>query len=503
MRRVRAGADPDAATRLVTLPADWEDDAAAALAQLAPGRAGVSLAQAATGWIAALSRDEPGNDDLADSLASLLLHRAAAPNQAVWQQSRTDAASFSLNLAAFVESAAGFEVEGFVAAIGSLAEALRRLAGSSGRSGRILLGNLDACLAKLGLEYDSDAARDAAACLMAIATASAHPDRLPRQGAGTLPASCVIPGLASAARAAWARTSAQASRHGSGLFPDAGGVETGLSSPCPADALLGFEACGIAPIFSPLRPDGRLAASTLARLAARGMGPEAAFAASLAGETVLRTADFASVRAMQRAIGPFIDQGLGIDQTSGVDQKPAAPPQNAVAATLLPTPARRELPSRHGGFTQKATVGNHRLYLRTGEYADGSLGEISISPVRDGPAQRGLMDAFSHAVSIGLQHGVPLEAFVEAFAYTRFGPNGAVEGDASISTATSSLDYAFRTLAQAYLGQALPDASPQPHEPAEVLLPLDLPSADDIAGRPGAKPARPGIRQRHGLRLVG
>ena len=517
MRKVRAGADPDAATRLVTLPVDWEDSAAAALAQLAPGRADVSLAQAATRWIVALddgartedrqAADAPGGSrtagpDLAGRLATMLLHRIAAPNQAVWQGSRTASPAFVLNLAAFARPGSGFDLNGFAAAIGAVSDALRLLLRAGGRSGRILLGNLDACLAALGLDYDSDPARDVAACLVALATTSAHPERVPAHGAGQPPPSrCVIPMLARRANAAWQQAAAQASDRSPELFREAGPIETGLSAPGPADALLGFEACGIAPIFSPLRADGRLAASTLARLAARRMSPEAALAASLAGEVVLRTADFASVQAMHRAVSPFIDRML-----APMPAHQPVPVSTDDRVAVVP-PTRRELPSRHGGFTQKASVGGHRLYLRTGEYADGSLGELAISPVRDGPAQRGLMEAFAQAVSLGLQHGVPLEAYVEAFAYTRFGPNGAVEGDASISSATSLLDYAFRTLAHAYLGRALPDAPRQTEAnrmpldaAADALLPLDLPRAADAEARPGIKP---GVRQRHGLRLVG
>ncbi len=157
---------------------------------------------------------------------------------------------------------------------------------------------------------------------------------------------------------------------------------------------------------------------------------------------------------------------------------------------------RRELPARHGGFTQKASVGGHRLFLRTGEYEDGSLGEVAIIPVRDGAAQRGLMEAFGQAVSLGLQHGVPLDAYVEAFAYSRIGPHGTVEGDSSVGTASSLLDYAFRTLAHAYGGRILPDAPEQDAAPeaapVEALLPLDLPRASNG-----------GVRQHHGLRLVG
>ncbi len=203
MRRVRAGADPDAATRLVTLPADWDDGAAAALAQLAPGRAEVSLAHAATRWIHALADDTaadmaagttPAGIDLAGRLATMLLYRIAAPNQAVWQGSRATAPAFVLNLAAFVRPGSGLDVNGFAAAVGAVSEALLVLVRTGGRSGRVLLGNLDACLAALGLDYDSEQARDVAACLLALATASAHPDRVPPQGVCQQPpARCVVP----------------------------------------------------------------------------------------------------------------------------------------------------------------------------------------------------------------------------------------------------------------------------------------------------------------------
>ena len=120
---------------------------------------------------------------------------------------------------------------------------------------------------------------------------------------------------------------------------------------------------------------------------------------------------------------------------------------------------RRELPARRAGYTQKAAVGGHRLYLRTGEYDDGTLGEVFIALHKEGAAFRGLMDNFAVAVSLGLQHGVPLEAFVEAFTFTRFGPAGAVEGDPAVAHATSLLDYTFRHLAANYLGRRdIPEA---------------------------------------------
>ena len=112
---------------------------------------------------------------------------------------------------------------------------------------------------------------------------------------------------------------------------------------------------------------------------------------------------------------------------------------------------RRKLPSRRKGYTQKAVVGGHKLYLRTGEYEDGTLGEIFIDMHKEGAAFRSLMNSFAIAISIGLQYGVPLEEFVEAFSYTRFDPAGVVQGNDTIKMATSVLDYIFRELAISYL----------------------------------------------------
>ena len=112
---------------------------------------------------------------------------------------------------------------------------------------------------------------------------------------------------------------------------------------------------------------------------------------------------------------------------------------------------RRKLPSRRKGYTQKAVVGGHKLYLRTGEYEDGTLGEIFVDMHKEGAAFRSLMNSFAIAISIGLQYGVPLEEFVEAFSYTRFDPSGVVQGNDTIKMATSVLDYIFRELAISYL----------------------------------------------------
>jgi ribonucleoside-diphosphate reductase alpha chain len=114
---------------------------------------------------------------------------------------------------------------------------------------------------------------------------------------------------------------------------------------------------------------------------------------------------------------------------------------------------RRSLPNRRLGYTQKASVGGHKVYLRTGQYDDGSLGEIFIDMHKEGAAYRSLMNCFSIAVSLGMQYGVPLEEYVDAFTFTKFEPNGMVVGHDNLKMATSVIDYVFRDLACKYLGR--------------------------------------------------
>ncbi len=114
---------------------------------------------------------------------------------------------------------------------------------------------------------------------------------------------------------------------------------------------------------------------------------------------------------------------------------------------------RARLPQRRKGYTQKAIVGGHKVYLRTGEYENGHIGEIFIDMHKEGAAFRSLMNNFAIAISIGLQYGVPLEEYVEAFTFTRFEPSGMVEGNDAIKMATSVLDYIFRELAVSYLSR--------------------------------------------------
>jgi ribonucleoside-diphosphate reductase alpha chain len=147
---------------------------------------------------------------------------------------------------------------------------------------------------------------------------------------------------------------------------------------------------------------------------------------------------------------------------------------------------RKRLPARRKGYTQKAIVGGHKVYLRTGEYEDGSVGEIFIDMHKEGAAFRSLMNNFAIAISIGLQYGVPLEEFVEAYTFTRFEPSGIVEGNDAIKMATSVLDYIFRELAISYQGRT--DLA---HAQPADLLPDSVGNGNDEGNLPAAE--KPGV----------
>jgi ribonucleoside-diphosphate reductase alpha chain len=140
---------------------------------------------------------------------------------------------------------------------------------------------------------------------------------------------------------------------------------------------------------------------------------------------------------------------------------PAQAPAVVSAASATPTlagdafvrPVRRRLPTRRGGFVQEVSVGGHKLFLRTGEFPDGNLGEIFIDMYKEGASYRGLLNCFAVLTSKALQYGIPLEELVDTFTFTRFEPAGPVEGHDNIKNCTSILDLIFRTLGLSYLGQ--------------------------------------------------
>jgi ribonucleoside-diphosphate reductase alpha chain len=178
-------------------------------------------------------------------------------------------------------------------------------------------------------------------------------------------------------------------------------------------------------------------------------------------------------------------------------------------ATVVSTLQRRKLPPKRRGFVQEARVGGHKVYLKTGEYGDGQLGEIFIDMYKEGAGYRALLNCFAIAVSKGLQYGVPLEEFVDTFTYTRFEPSGAVTGHENIKHATSIIDYVFRELGYEYLHRTdLVQIKPIEHnlggngtahqEPEDKQLRLGEPQPKALppeqqeeakASSPGARPA--------------
>lgn len=489
MRRTLAGADPDAPQRLVSLPASWDEAAASALVALAGGAGPVRLAMAAEGFIRPLAERAKavGLDvPLAQRLHALLLTRRGAPEAGIWQGRIGELSGFVLNLAAFHDPGFGFAIGDFAEAVETAVYALG-LARPEAPRIAVRIADFAGLLGALGLDYESAAARNLGGAVAALLrgradAASARLARL-REGVGFPPRQdfpppphAPVPGLAEAA--------AEALLDAAGAPALAHSATTALAPAGPAEGLLGVETAGVAPTFGPVRPEGGLTRTARAWLAARGISAEAALARTLAGESLFPMVPTAVISAMQEQFAAYLHE---------------VPPLLA-AGSATPAPSAKEpLPARARGYTQKASVAGHRLYLRTGEYADGRLGEIAIALNKEGPAVRGVMDAFATAVSLGLQHGVPLEEFVEAFLCTRFGPAGPVDGDPAVPYATSLIDYMFRNLATSYLGRrdlpaaeqedlgevgsALPQRAP--------LLPLDLP----------AQAASPGARRR-ALRLV-
>src|SRR5919112_600923 len=164
------------------------------------------------------------------------------------------------------------------------------------------------------------------------------------------------------------------------------------------------------------------------------------------------------------------DEEEAEDAADALAALPAAAKAAQVSERIVATREREKMPDRRKGYTQKAVVGGHKVYLRTGEYDDGRLGEIFIDMHKEGAAFRAMMNNFAIAISLGLQYGVPLEEYVEAFTFTRFEPAGMVAGNEAIKNATSILDYIFRELAVSYLARHdLAHVQPDGVETASLL----------------------------------
>jgi ribonucleoside-diphosphate reductase alpha chain len=188
---------------------------------------------------------------------------------------------------------------------------------------------------------------------------------------------------------------------------------------------------------------------------------------------------------------------------------PAASTAITVAAEARPVPrspteARRQgrqdtrirLPKNRRGYTQEARVGGHKIYLRTGEYPDGTLGEIFIDLHKEGAAFRSIMNCFAMAVSVGLQYGVPLEAFVDQYTFTRFEPQGVVEGHENVKIATSIVDYLFRVLGISYLHR-YDLAHVPPADASPTQDPVESKAQEAIAAAALPAPASPWVEPEH------
>ena len=154
--------------------------------------------------------------------------------------------------------------------------------------------------------------------------------------------------------------------------------------------------------------------------------------------------------------GCKLSQPLSTKSEKKEDQKVEEKVEHAVAAAAAQmtfAPVRHRLPAKRKGLTIESAVAGHKVYIRTGEYSDGSIGEVFIDMHKEGAAYRSMMNCFAIAISLGLQYGVPLKEFVDKFTFTRFEPSGPVTGHPNVKMATSIVDYIFRVLGMEYLGR--------------------------------------------------
>ncbi len=195
---------------------------------------------------------------------------------------------------------------------------------------------------------------------------------------------------------------------------------------------------------------------------------------------------------IQKRIDDAVAAAVGVAVAEAEEDKAKEIAAAVEAALGHPAPYRRRLPARRKGFTQESRVAGHKVFLRTGEYEDGKLGEIFIDMHKEGAAFRSMINCFAIAVSKGLQYGVPLDEFVETFTFTRFEPQGMVSGHPNIKMATSIIDYIFRVLGLEYLGRTdlaqvppdLDDADDEEYGTPEYNEPFQAVTAESAAEAP-------------------
>jgi hypothetical protein len=487
LSRHSAGADPDSPPRAVAIPATWDEDAAAALAALAPGDGPALLPRLAEAWISraadrARRLNHPKPEALAAALRALLLARRLAPGAATWRGA-AEPLRMVLNLPAFLDAAGGFDAEGYAEAVATAVEALDALA--QGKSERLSLGlaDLSGWLAGLGLRYGEDGALAATAALgaltrgAAVAASGRIAERLGARAPLALfwpapPEATPVPGLAEAARAALdAAAAAPGLRHAALLA---------ISPADAAEALLGAERGGLAPPVGATRLQRdaggevievptRAALAAARRLGTDPLGPEVA--------ALLEPVAPAARAAMERALAPWLDAALPAAPAEAAPAKPAR-------ARPAPRPAARQFAVRIGGIP---------VTLRITEGPDHRPTGLSLTLGADPAGLRALLDPLCRTISDAWARRVPPDAFVACFAHAAIGPGGAVEGDPDIARASSVLDWAARRIGREYLGRTDLQDPPTPVVPSRAaapLLPLDLPSGPALPRAPRRRAVR-------------
>jgi ribonucleoside-diphosphate reductase alpha chain len=211
--------------------------------------------------------------------------------------------------------------------------------------------------------------------------------------------------------------------------------------------------------------------------------------AKVSAETELPSESEIQLR-IEQATAEAVTEALARARAEWEQERAAATPISLPATAAQAQPVRRRLPARRGGFTQEARVAGNKVFLRTGEYEDGTIGEIFIDMHKEGAAFRSMINCFAIAISKGLQYGVPLEEFVETFTFTRFEPQGMVAGHPNIKMATSIIDYVFRVLGLEYLGRTdLTQVPPELDESAGEDLHAG--GADETSVDVQSTPAKP------------
>jgi ribonucleoside-diphosphate reductase alpha chain len=347
-----------------------------------------------------------------------------------------------INLATF-----GADMAGIGETVSVWAETLRKNVRKTDAAGTISLTGFAAVFARLGLPYDSDEARQLAADI-ADAAMSAAGDRV------------II--AASEPSGDLARLM-EADSRGLSPIPDVL-VQTAEGRQLRASVIAGLKTLGLGltdkgamTAFARPAPESVIALASVLETRLNGPAPANVALPADAGPDVtarlMRLAGRSGLSSM--AINR---QGSGLTQMLDDIDEDLEPGDERIVEKIIEKIVekpvdRRKMPDRRKGYIQKATVGGHKVYLHTGEFDSGELGEIFIDMHKEGAAFRSLMNNFAIAISIALQYGVPLEEFVDAFVFTRFEPAGDVEGNDSIRHATSILDYLFRELAVSYLGR--------------------------------------------------